>query len=209
MFTGLVEEVGSLLDRKISPAGPGLVRVRIGAHRVLEGTRPGDSISVSGCCVTAVELDPGGFTADLVPETLGRTVLGLMPIGCPVNLERAVPVNGRLGGHRVLGHVDGTARVLASTDGPGWRRLRIGLPADLAPLVAEKGSVAVDGVSLTVALVGRDWFEVELIPTTLATTAFGAGRGGPLDEGALVNLEADVDARNAARRAEFTPAVLA
>jgi riboflavin synthase len=215
VFTGLVEEVGHLLDRNISPAGSNLLRLRIQAPKITAPTvtgvgegghavRPGDSVCVSGCCVTVVEMRDQTFYADLVPETLRRTILGELRIGCPVNLERAVPADGRLDGHIVQGHVDGTGRVATIDDGPGWRRLRIELPAELAPLVAEKGSIAVDGVSLTVALVGPSWFEVELIPATLAATAFGEGpHHGALAAGAEVNLEVDVVARHLARLAQF------
>jgi len=155
-----------------------------------EPLRPGESVAVDGACLTVAELTPGGFVADLSSETLARSTLGRLRPRQRVNVERALKVGERLGGHLVQGHVDATARVVATQPAGEFSRLRIGLPANLAPEVAEKGSIAVDGVSLTVAAVGEGWFEVALVPATLAGTTLGGRRPG--DE---VNLETDVLAK--------------
>jgi riboflavin synthase len=205
VFTGIVEEVGTLLVRQDVGAGDHAAAVlRIGARTVLDGVALGDSISVNGVCltVTGVERDgaEGVWTTDVMAETLRRSSLGALDDGAPVNLERAVTAHTRLGGHLVQGHVDGVGRVLSRTPGEHWEVVRIALPPDLARYVVEKGSIAVDGVSLTVsavspvdeALAGDDghWFEVSLIPTTLRETTMG--RRAP---GNPVNLEVDVIAK--------------
>jgi riboflavin synthase len=148
-----------------------------------------------------VERGGGLASFDAVPETLARTTIGGWRPGTAVNLERALALSDRLGGHLVQGHVDAVGQVVSRTPEGQGARLRIALPAPIAPLVAEKGSIAVDGVSLTVAAVGREWFEVALIPETLARTTLGAARPGT-----PVNLEADVVARHVARLREFAPA---
>ncbi|MFL6074633.1 MAG: riboflavin synthase, partial [Mycobacteriales bacterium] len=187
MFTGIVEELGELIA--LAPHGDsGVVAVR--GPKVAAGARHGDSIAVNGACLTVIGVDGDTFRADVMAETLKRTSLGGLLPGAPVNLERAVPVDGRLGGHVVQGHVDGTGVVVSRTPGDGWETVRFGMPRDLARYVAEKGSVAVDGVSLTVTAVGDDWFEVGLIPTTLALTTLGGAVPG-----APVNLEVDVLAK--------------
>jgi riboflavin synthase len=187
MFTGIVEELGELIE--LVPHGDsGVVTVR--GPKVAAGARHGESISVNGACLTVIGVDSGTFRADVMAETLKRTSLGGLLPGAPVNLERAVPVDGRLGGHVVQGHVDGTGVVVSRTPGDGWETVRFGMPRDLARFVAEKGSIAVDGVSLTVTAVGDDWFEVGLIPTTLALTTLGGAVPG-----APVNLEVDVLAK--------------
>ena len=161
---------------------------------------PGESVACSGVCLTVVERGGGIASFDAVPETLARTTVGSWAPGAAVNLERALAVGDRLGGHLVQGHVDAVGEVLSRVAEGQGARLTISLPASIAPLVAEKGSIAIDGVSLTVASVGRDRFEVALIPETLARTTLGAARPGT-----KVNLEADVLARHVARLREFAP----
>ena len=197
MFTGIVEEVGTLVVRE---DGTDSAVLRIRAERVLEGVSLGDSISVNGVCltVTDVQSDAGGagvWSTDVMAETLRRSSLGSTADGEGVNLERAVTAHTRLGGHLVQGHVDGVGRVLARTPGDRWEVVRISLPPELARYVAEKGSIAVDGVSLTVSAVSaadipEPWFEVSLIPTTLRETTLGARAPGD-----PVNLEVDVIAK--------------
>ena len=187
MFTGIVEELGEIVD--IEHRGESAVMV-IRGPRVVADARLGDSIAVSGVCLTVVGVDGPSFGADVMAETLKRSTLGSLQPGDRVNLERAVPAGGRLGGHIVQGHVDGTGVLLARTPGEAWDSVRFGMPADLARYVAEKGSVTVDGVSLTVSAVGPDFFEVGLIPTTLADTTLGAAAVGD-----AVNLEVDVLAK--------------
>ncbi|MGR7027820.1 riboflavin synthase [Geodermatophilus sp. URMC 62] len=192
MFTGIVEEVGSLAARE--DAGDAAV-LRIRARRVLEDVALGDSIAVNGVCLTVTGTDGEVWTTDVMAETLRRSSLGALVDGDPVNLERAVAAGGRLGGHVVQGHVDGVGRVVSRTPGEHWEVVRVALPPDLARYVVEKGSITVDGVSLTVsALSAADdpepWFEVSLIPTTLRETTLG--RRAPGDP---VNLEVDVIAK--------------
>lgn len=154
----------------------------------------GDSIAVNGVCLTVAELLPGGlFTADVMGETLNRSNLGALQVGSRVNLERAAAVNSRLGGHIVQGHVDGTGRIVARSPSEHWEVVRIEIPAEVARYVVEKGSITVDGISLTVSGLGsdpRDWFEVSLIPTTRELTTLGQA---PI--GTQVNLEVDVIAK--------------
>jgi len=197
VFTGIVEEVGTLVVRE-DGADSAVLRIR--AERVLEGVSLGDSISVNGVCLTVTDVRPesggaGVWSTDVMAETLRRSSLGSTADGDGVNLERAVTAHTRLGGHLVQGHVDGVGRVLARTPGDRWEVVRISLPPELARYVAEKGSIAVDGVSLTVsALTPADaaepWFEVSLIPTTLRETTLGARAPGD-----PVNLEVDVIAK--------------
>ncbi|UER53968.1 riboflavin synthase [Kineosporiaceae bacterium SCSIO 59966] len=191
MFTGIVEELGEVLGTE---SGPSSARLTVRGPVVTADARHGDSIAVNGVCLTVTDQPaPDAFTADVMLETLERTTLGGLRLGDPVNLERAVPAGARLGGHVVQGHVDGVGRVVARTRGDRWETVRIEVPAALARYVAEKGSVAVDGTSLTVAAVHDDpapSFSVGLIPTTLAATTLG--RAAP---GARVNLEVDVIAK--------------
>ncbi|CAJ1499264.1 riboflavin synthase [[Mycobacterium] kokjensenii] len=194
MFTGIVEELGELVSREELTDAARLV---IHGPTVTSDARHGDSIAVNGVCLTVVDVLPGGrFSADVMLETLDRSSLGALEVGGPVNLERAAALNSRLGGHIVQGHVDGTGRVLARTPGQHWEVVRIGLPAALARYVVEKGSITVDGTSLTVSAVGADpgdgsdFFEVSLIPTTLELTTLGRA---PV--GTPVNLEVDVIAK--------------
>jgi riboflavin synthase len=159
---------------------------------------------VSGVCLTVVDRGPDWFTADVMKQTLDMSTLAGVAAGRSVNLERATAAHGRLGGHIVQGHIDGTGNVLEVRPGAQWRVLRIALPRTLAPLVVDKGSVAVDGVSLTVSAVseasttGPDWFEVSLIPETLEATTLGA-----LAAGDPVNLETDILARHVQRLLDF------
>ncbi|MGV0625764.1 riboflavin synthase [Mycolicibacter minnesotensis] len=191
MFTGIVEELGELVGREDLADAARLV---IAGPTVTSDARHGDSIAVNGVCLTVVAVEPGGrFSADVMRETLERSSLGSLQVGSPVNLERAAALGSRLGGHIVQGHVDGTGRVLARTPGRHWEVVRIGLPATLARYVVEKGSITVDGTSLTVSALGDDpddYFEVSLIPTTLEMTTLGRA---PV--GTLVNLEVDVIAK--------------
>ena len=200
MFTGLIEEIGTIRDRTDVD---GAARLTVAAEIVLDDVALGDSIAVSGVCLTVAEILDGAFLADVMPETLARTKLGELVAGSQVNLERAAQVGSRLGGHIVQGHVDGTARVLSTHDGSAWRVVRFSLPAELAPLVTRKGSIAIDGVSLTVSGVSdagepEQWFEVSLIPETLEATTLGA-----LTAGDRVNLETDILARHVERMLAF------
>ncbi len=187
MFTGIVEELGEVVAvERLEDAS----RFRLRGPLVTEGAQHGDSIAVNGVCLTVVEHGDGEFTADVMAETLERSSLGVLEPGSRVNLERPMAVGGRLGGHIVQGHVDGTGTVLERTPSEHWELVKIGLPAPLARYVVEKGSITVDGVSLTVVGVGDDWFTVSLIPTTLALTTLGLKQPG-----APVNLEVDVIAK--------------
>ncbi|MDO0976963.1 riboflavin synthase [Mycolicibacterium frederiksbergense] len=188
MFTGIVEELGEIVGKEdLSDAARFVIRGPV----VTSDAGHGDSIAVNGVCLTVVEVRPdGAFTADVMAETLNRSSLRAVHVGSQVNLERAAAVNSRLGGHIVQGHVDGTGEVIARTPSENWEIVRISLPGELARYVVEKGSITVDGISLTVSGLGDDWFEVSLIPTTLSlTTLGGAAVGTP------VNLEVDVIAK--------------
>ncbi|MFF5636174.1 riboflavin synthase [Streptomyces sp. NPDC012825] len=187
MFTGIVEELGEVVAVELLEDAS---RFRLRGPLVTEGAQHGDSIAVNGVCLTVVEHGDGEFTADVMAETLKRSSLGALGVGSRVNLERPMAVGGRLGGHIVQGHVDGTGTVLDRTPSEHWELVRIGLPAHLARYVVEKGSITVDGVSLTVVEVGDDWFTVSLIPTTLGLTTLGVKKGGD-----PVNLEVDVIAK--------------
>ena len=188
MFTGIVEELGSI--RSIDEVGDGR-RLVVDAATVLADVSLGASIAVNGCCLTVVEWGEAWFAVDAVPETLERTTLGAMGPGEAVNLERPLAADGRFGGHVVQGHVDTVTEVVdLETLSDGSRRLTFRLPDELAGQVVEKGSITLDGASLTVASVGRDTFDVALIPHTLDVTTFGR-----LAPGDLVNVEVDVLAR--------------
>jgi riboflavin synthase len=206
MFTGIIEERGRVLGWETTPDGG--ARLTVSAPLAASDASHGDSIAVSGVCLTVVAFGEGRFTADVMGQTLAVSAIADLRPGDHVNLERAAKVGDRLGGHIVQGHVDGTATVLEVRDEGSWRVLRFRLPDDLAPLVVDKGSIAVAGVSLTVSAVGRDdaghWFEVSLIPETLEATTLGAiGIGG------RVNLETDVLARHVQRMLAFVPAAVA
>ncbi len=192
MFTGIVEELGEVVAQEdLGDA----TRMTISGPLVTSDAGHGDSIAVNGVCLTVVDVLPDGrFSADVMAETLHRSSLRALAPGSPVNLERAAAVNSRLGGHIVQGHVDGTGTVIARSPSQHWEIVRIGLPREISRYVVEKGSITVDGISLTVsALADEDdteWFEVSLIPTTLALTTLGrAAVGTP------VNLEVDVIAK--------------
>jgi riboflavin synthase len=187
MFTGLVEEVGRLRAITGSAAGAELV---LEARAILPGTRVGDSIACNGCCLTVTALPSGGFAVHAGTETLARTTVGAWRPGKAVNLERALLPTSRLGGHFVQGHVDGVAKVLSATAEGETVRWRFSLPEDLAPFVVQKGSIAVDGISLTVTSCEVGSFEVAIIPHTQAHTTLGTLRPG--DD---VNLETDVLAK--------------
>jgi riboflavin synthase len=187
MFTGIVEEVGTVVA--VERTGED-ARLRVRGPRVTEGTEIGHSIAVDGVCLTVTEVADGEFAVDVMPESLRRSTLGDLVVGSPVNLERAVPAHGRLDGHIVQGHVDGVGRIVAREPGPRWDEVEIELPAALARYVAEKGSIAVAGVSLTVTHVTDTTFGVALIPTTLEVTTLGR-----LGVGDRVNLEVDVIAK--------------
>jgi riboflavin synthase len=197
MFTGLVSDMGGV-ERILPRQGGARLALRPRQLPVDELVL-GESIACSGICLTVVERGGGVVSFDAVPETLSRTTLGTWRPGTLVNLERALALGERLGGHLVQGHVDAVGEVLArAAEGQG-ARLTVSLPPSIAPLVAEKGSIAVDGVSLTVASAARDRFEIALIPETLARTTLGAAAPGT-----KVNLEADVVARHVARLHELS-----
>jgi len=200
MFTGIIEEIGEITA--VEPSGDG-VRLTVRAPGAVADVHHGDSIAVSGVCLTVVAWDAQGFTADVMKQTLDMSTLGAARPGTRVNIERATAVGARLGGHIVQGHIDGTGTVAQVRPGAQWRVIRIGLPAHLAPLVVDKGSIAVDGTSLTVSAVSpagtpTPWFEVSLIPETLEATTLGA-----LAPGADVNLETDILARHVQRLMAF------
>jgi len=191
MFTGLVEEVGRV--RSLARHGDAASLV-IEAKAVLEEMKTGDSINIAGACQTVVAKGAGTFTVEAVRETLLRTRFGELKPGDLVNLERAMRPADRLGGHLVQGHVDGRIRLLSVAELKGSRRLRLELPAEGASFVVEKGSIALDGVSLTIAALAEGWFEVEIIPHTLACTTLGTARPGD-----TLHVEWDVIAKYVAR----------
>lgn len=200
MFTGIIEEQGVITA--IDPSGDG-VRLAVRAPLAVSDAQRGDSISIGGVCLTVTDQTPEGFTADVMKQTLDMSTLGTLSVGSPVNVERALATHTRLGGHIVQGHVDGTGEVLEVRPGEQWRVLRVSLPADLAPLVVDKGSITVQGVSLTVSDVSdadasSHWFEISLIPETLEVTTLGA-----LAPGDRVNLETDILARHVQRLLRF------
>ncbi|SDU67159.1 riboflavin synthase [Jiangella alkaliphila] len=187
MFTGIIEELGELV-RTEGDADDGRLTVR--GPKVAEDAVHGASIAVDGVCLTVTAVDGDTFTVDVMRETFDRSTLAKLSKGDAVNLERAVRASDRLGGHIVQGHVDGVGTLVSRTPGSRWEVVRIEAPAALLRYVAEKGSIAVDGVSLTVSGLGADWFEVSLIPTTLELTTLGRRQPG---DG--VNLEVDVVAK--------------
>lgn len=195
MFTGIIEEIGEVLAwERSGDSGRLTVRAPLAASDASHG----DSISVDGVCLTVVDRGPDWFTADVMAVSIAMSTLGDRAVGDRVDLERAAQVGDRLGGHIVQGHVDGTATLLATTPGDAWRVLRFTLDPEHAPLVVRKGSIAVNGVSLTVSEVGDDWFEVSLIPETLTATVLGA-----LEPGERVNIETDILARHVQRLRDF------
>jgi len=198
MFTGLISDIGVV--ERISPRTGGARLTLRPATLPVDELALGESVACSGACLTVVERGGGLVSFDAVPETLSRTTMGGWASGTRVNLERALRLSDRLGGHLVAGHVDAVGELLARVAEGEGARLTFALPAALAPLVAEKGSIAIDGISLTVASAGRDRFEVALIPETLVRTTLGQARVGT-----KVNLEADLVARHVARLREWAP----
>ncbi|GAA1906342.1 riboflavin synthase [Lapillicoccus jejuensis] len=187
MFTGIVEELGEVLA--LEP-GPDSARLRVRGPLVVSDAAHGASISVNGVCLTVTDHDAKSFAVDVMAETLRRSSLGVLAAGDRVNLERAMAADGRFGGHVVQGHVDGVGRIERRQPGDRWEVVEVSLPADLARYVVEKGSITVDGVSLTVSALHATSFEVSLIPTTLGLTTLGHKGVGD-----LVNLEVDVLAK--------------
>ncbi|MBT2527377.1 MULTISPECIES: riboflavin synthase [Streptomyces] len=187
MFTGIVEELGEVTAvENLGDAS----RFRLRGPLVTEDAKHGDSIAVNGVCLTVVDCGDGEFTADVMAETLKRSSLGALTVGSRVNLERPMALGGRLGGHLVQGHVDGTGTITGREPSEHWEIVKVSLPADLARYVVEKGSITVDGVSLTVVEAGDDYFTISLIPTTLDLTTLGIKQAGD-----QVNLEVDVLAK--------------
>ena len=195
MFTGIIEQVGTI--SAVEPLGDS-VRLTIDAPAILDGVALGDSIAVNGVCLTVAEHTATTFTADCMQETLDRSNLGELRVGSPVNLERAALVNARLDGHIVQGHVDATTTLTSRNSSEHWDVLRFALPPTLARYIVEKGSIAINGTSLTVSALGDDYFEVSLIPITLRDTVFGE-----LAVGGTVNLEVDVLAKYVERNLMF------
>lgn len=193
MFTGLIEDLGSVTALEPSDEG---ARLRIGT-RLASQLEQGDSVAVNGVCLTAIDIRDGGFAAEAMAETLRRSVLGALEPGAQVNLELALRADGRLGGHIVQGHVDGTGLVSEIRAEGIARVLRIDIAPEVARYLVEKGSVAVNGVSLTVSALGEEWFEVSLIPETLKHTNLGG-----MTVGERVNLETDVLAKHVERLME-------
>ncbi|MBZ6371681.1 MAG: riboflavin synthase [Microbacterium hominis] len=201
MFTGIIEERGTVTA--VAPSGDG-VRLTVQGPLVVSDAHQGDSIAVSGVCLTVVDQGEDWFTADVMRQSLDMSTLGALTPGSPVNLERAVATHTRLGGHIVQGHVDGTGEVLEVRPGAQWQVIRFRMPRELAPLVVDKGSITVEGVSLTVSAVSAadeadPWFEVSLIPETLQVTTLGARTVGD-----RVHLETDILARHVQRLLAFT-----
>ena len=202
MFTGIIAEQGRVLS--VERDGDSSATVRLHVPGTTEGLALGGSIAVNGVCLTATEIDGKDFSVDVMGETLVRSTIGELAAGDSVNLERCVQAGGRLDGHVVQGHVDGVGRLLEREALGNWERLRFGVPNNLARYIAEKGSIAIDGVSLTVTAVSpasdpEPWFEVGLIPTTLAETGLGAKSAG-----SNVNLEVDVLAKYTERLLAFS-----
>ena len=191
MFTGIVEELGRVVE--VTRLSDDSARLVVAGGTVTADAKPGDSIAVNGVCLTVVTLDGEAFSADVMSETLGRSSLGSLQPGDSVNLERPMAADGRFGGHIVQGHVDGLGRIRARRPSENWEVVEIDLPAALARFLVEKGSITVDGVSLTVVEVAdgdQPWFSVSLIPTTLSATTLGRRQVGD-----PVNLEVDVIAK--------------
>ncbi len=195
MFTGIVEEMGTVAH--IVGDQDQANQLTVNCHTVLEGTRIGDSIAVNGTCLTVTALTDHSFTVGLSPETLRRTNLGLLRVGDPVNLERALAFGGRMGGHYVQGHVDGVGEIVAIVPEGDSKRVTIRPPAHVLPYIVEKGYIAVDGVSLTVAEMGRDTFTVALVAYTQSAVIMGRQQVG-----ALVNIEVDIIAKYVERLLE-------
>lgn len=195
MFTGIVEELGRV--RAIETL-PDALRITIEGPKVVSDVNRGESISVSGACLTAVEHDATSFTADVMQETIRLTSLDGIKVGDPVNLERAMTAATRFGGHVVLGHVDGVGKVVSRTPSENWEWVRISIPKELMKYVVLKGSITLDGISLTVNEVGEDWVGLSLIPETLSVTTLGFKQPGD-----KVNVEVDIMAKHIERLIEM------
>ena len=187
MFTGIVEELGKVAALETYAGG---AKIEISARVVTGGTRDGDSIAVNGVCLTALDIKPDSFAADVSQETLDRSTLGSLKIGSPANLERAVTPSTRLGGHIVQGHVDVRGQFISAVQSGDFRTVRIGYPAEVGQYLVYKGSVSVEGISLTIASLTETWFEIAIIPKTWELTNLSSLKPG--DE---VNLEADIIAK--------------
>jgi len=194
MFTGIVEELGRIAGIEVQGDA---VRLTVEGPLVASDLHRGDSIAVCGTCLTAVEHNASGFTADVMQETLNRTSLGTLKVGDAVNLERAMTAATRFGGHVVQGHVDGVGTVISREPSENWEWVRVEIPADLMKYVVLKGSITIDGVSLTVNEVGENWIGLSLIPETLRLTTLGGKQVG-----SKVNVEADVMAKHIERLLE-------
>jgi riboflavin synthase len=194
MFTGIVEELGKVKAIEVQPDA---LRITIEGPLVVSDVKRGDSISVSGACLTAVEHDTTSFTADVMQETLKLTSLDGIQVGDPVNLERAMTAATRFGGHVVLGHVDGVGEVISREPSDNWEWVRVSIPKQLMKYVVLKGSITIDGISLTVNEVGENWIGLSLIPETLAVTTLGTKKPG-----SKVNVEVDVMAKHIERLIE-------
>ena len=195
MFTGIIEELGKVLAIETQNDA---VRITIGCKNVLSDLGRGDSISCSGTCLTAIEIDDKGFTADVMLETLKRSSLSQVKVGDPINLERAMASTTRFGGHIVQGHVDGVGEIVSREKSDNWDWVRIRIPQDLLKYVVLKGSITLDGISLTVNEIKEDVVGVSLIPETLKVTTLGYKNPGD-----LINVEADVLAKHIERLLEF------
>jgi riboflavin synthase len=194
MFTGIIEELGKVKGIEVLPDA---IRLTIEGPLVVSDVNRGDSISVSGACLTAVEHDGTSFTADVMQETLKLTSLDGIKVGDPVNLERAMTAATRFGGHVVLGHVDGVGEVISREPSDNWEWVRVSVPKELMKYVVLKGSITLDGISLTVNELGDDWVGLSLIPETLAVTTLGSKKPG-----SKVNVEVDVMAKHIERLME-------
>jgi len=195
VFTGIIEELGKVATVLNQMAGS---RITVAANLVTSDLQNGDSIAVNGVCLTAVDVSPNSFSADVSPETLDRTTLGVLKAGVPVNLERSVTPATRLGGHIVQGHVDGRGKFISAEQQGDFWTVRIGFPAELARYFVHKGSVAVEGISLTIAALADDSFDIAVIPKTWEMTNFSS-----LAPGSPVNIEADVIAKYVERMMQF------
>jgi riboflavin synthase len=201
VFTGIIAELGSITHVASTDDS---VRVTVHAPRAVAKAGHGDSIAISGVCLTVIEQTGDSFVADVMGQTIAMSNPDQWAAGRTVNVESAMAAGEQLGGHIVQGHVDGTATVLDTRQSGDWRVIRFALSADHAPLVVDKGSITIDGVSLTVSAVGDDWCEVSLIPETLVATTLGV-----LEPGDTVNIETDILARHIARLAHFTKGAFA
>ena len=201
MFTGIITELGTITETEKSGDS---VRVTVRAPKAVAKAGHGDSIAISGVCLTVLDQTDDSFTADVMGQTVAMSNPDQWHVGRRVNVESAMAAGEQLGGHIVQGHVDGTANVLETRQSGDWRVIRFALKPEHAPLVVDKGSITIDGVSLTVSTVDDDWCEVSLIPETLVATTLGS-----LEVGDIVNIETDILARHIARLAHFTKGAFA